>query len=60
MAYTSTDKSIDDYLGTKNLRPGPAKRLVNRVENARKNVEQIKINIIGTHLKLQRNINWKE
>lgn len=60
MNNSTLDKEIDNYLGTTNLRPGPAKRLVNRIENAKKDVEQIKINIIGNNFKLHRNIDWNE
>lgn len=60
MSYGVLDSKIDDYLGTKNLRPGPAKRLVNRIENIKSDVEKIKVSLLGNHFKLQKNINWDE
>ena len=29
--YSITDKKIDAYLGTRNLRPGPPARLINKI-----------------------------
>ena len=37
--YTILDKKIDKYLGTRNLRPGPLARLVNRIMDGKDNTE---------------------
>lgn len=59
--YTDLDRKIDSYLGTSNLRPGPAKRLVNRtaVDNQRFiDLEKVKVNFSAYPLTLKRFIKW--
>ena len=61
--YTILDKKIDSYLGTRNLRPGPPARLVNRLMDGKDNTEPTKaykINYFSFSLPLTRNIPWTE
>ena len=61
--YTPTDKKIDAYLGTRNLRPGPPARLINKIlEGADKTdpTEAQRINFSSFSAKVERNINWTE
>ena len=61
--YTPTDKKIDAYLGTRNLRPGPPARLINKIlEGADKTdpTEAQRINFSSFSAKVERNINWSE
>ena len=61
--YTILDKKIDSYLGTRNLRPGPPARLVNRLMDGKDNMEPTKaykINYFSFSLPLTRNIPWTE
>ena len=61
--YSVTDKKIDDYLGTRNLRPGPPARLINKIlEGADKTdpTEAQRINFSSFAVKIERNIAWSE
>ena len=61
--YTPTDKKIDAYLGTRNLRPGQPARLINKIlEGADKTdpTEAQRINFSSFSAKVERNINWSE
>ena len=57
------DKKIDAYLGTRNLRPGPPARLINKIlEGADKTdpTEAQRINFSSFSTKVERNIPWNE
>ena len=61
--YTLTDKKIDAYLGTRNLRPGPPARLINKIlDGADKTdpTEAQRINFSSFAVKVERNIAWTE
>lgn len=61
--YTKTDKKIDDYLGTQNLRPGPPLRLVNQMMYGHDNTDPIvkqNINHNAFSQTIQRPIPWNE
>ena len=61
--YTILDKKIDKYLGTRNLRPGPPARLVNRIMDGKDNTESSmshRINYFSFSLPIVRNIQWNE
>ena len=61
--YTATDRKIDAYLGTRNLRPGPPARLINKIlEGADKTdpTEAQRINFSSFSAKVERNIAWNE
>ena len=57
------DKKIDAYLGTRNLRPGPPARLINKIlDGADKTdpTEAQRINFQSFSVKIERNIPWNE
>ncbi len=67
--YSKLDEKIDNYLGTTNLRPGPPKRLVNKLmndeekQNKFKKIEihkKNKINYCSESIKISKNLNWNE
>ena len=61
--YSITDKKIDAYLGTRNLRPGPPARLINKIlDGADKTdpTELQRINFSSFAVKIERNIAWTE
>ena len=61
--YSKIDKSIDAYLGTRNLRPGPPARLINKIlDGADKTdpTEEQRINFSSFAVKMERNIPWSE
>ena len=61
--YSMTDKKIDAYLGTRNLRPGPPARLINKIlDGADKTdpLEEQRINFSSFAVKIERNIAWTE
>ena len=61
--YSKIDKNIDDYLGTRNLRPGPPARLINKIlDGADKTdpMEEQRINFSSFAVKIERNIAWSE
>ena len=61
--YNATDRKIDAYLGTRNLRPGPPARLINKLlEGADKTepIEAQRINFSSFSAKIERNIPWNE
>ena len=61
--YTNLDKKIDKYLNTKNLRPGPPARLVNRILQGKdEKLPEIiqKINYFSFSMPIQRDIPWNE
>ena len=61
--YTATDKKIDDYLGTKNLRPGPPARLINKLLDGADRTDPTEIqsiNFSSFAVKIERNIAWSE
>ena len=61
--YSITDKKIDAYLGTRNLRPGPPARLINKIlDGADKTdpTEAQRINFSSFAVKIERNIAWTE
>jgi hypothetical protein len=64
--YSKLDEKIDKYLGTSNLRPGPPRRLINKlntniIENQEsKNIKRT-INYSSYPITLNKdNINWEE
>ena len=61
--YNNLDRKIDAYLGTRNLRPGPPSRLINKIlEGADKTdpTEAQRINFSSFATKVERNIAWNE
>ena len=61
--YSLIDKKIDDYLGTRNLRPGPPARLINKIlDGADKTdpTEDQRINFSSFAVKIERDIPWTE
>ena len=61
--YSKIDKNIDAYLGTRNLRPGPPARLINKIlDGADKTdpMELQRINFSSFAVKIERNIAWSE
>jgi hypothetical protein len=65
LGYTKLDKEIDKYLGTTNLRPGPPKRLVNKLINGEKVIKvktdkKTRINFTGYSLEIKTKLNWEE
>ena len=61
--YSITDRKIDAYLGTRNLRPGPPARLINKIlDGADKTdpTESQRINFSSFAVKIERNIAWTE
>ena len=61
--YNAIDRKIDHYLGTRNLRPGPPARLINKIlEGADKTdpTEAQRINFSSFSAKIVRNIPWNE
>lgn len=59
--YNEKDAKIDKYLGTKNLRPGPPRKLINKDAGGERLVEEkLKINFSSYTLNLSKNINWTE
>ncbi len=61
--YSMTDKKIDAYLGTRNLRPGPPARLINKILDGADKTDPTKeqrINFSSFAVKIERNIAWTE
>ena len=61
--YSMIDKKIDDYLGTRNLRPGPPARLINKILDGADDTdpkESQRINFSSFAVKIERNIPWTE
>ena len=61
--YSAMEKNIDAYLGTRNLRPGPPARLINRIlAGADKTdpTEAQRINFSSFAMKVERDIAWNE
>ena len=57
------DKKIDAYLGTRNLRPGPPARLINKILDGSDKTdptEAQRINFSSFSTKVERNIPWNE
>ena len=61
--YNAMDRKIDAYLGTRNLRPGPPARLINKILEGADNTdptENQRINFSSFSTKIERNIPWNE
>lgn len=69
--YTKLDKSIDKYLGTSNLRPGPQERILNRQRYleptfkepdgpSMNNIKKTNIDYFAYSLEIKTGINWSE
>ena len=61
--YSKMDRKIDDYLGTRNLRPGPPARLINKILEGSDKTDPLvpqRINFSSFSLPLGRNIPWTE
>ena len=61
--YNAMDRKIDAYLGTRNLRPGPPARLINKIlegEDKTDPTEAQRINFSSFSTKVERNIPWNE
>ena len=61
--YNAMDRKIDAYLGTRNLRPGPPARLINKILEGADNTdptEAQRINFSSFSTKIGRNIPWNE
>ncbi len=60
--YNNLDQKIDEYLGTSNLRPGPARRLVNDIKETKdkKEIKESKVNYFSYSMSIANTYKWEE